>query len=133
MNNTPYIVTISNKHTTQFLTANNSWTEVREHATGFKTKASAREAGHTARARLYRPRSWKMLVVRRDPVSVTSKDFQLEDNGSIWLFRPLTVAAKEFLANTAPEDAQFFGNAMVVEHRYVEGVCDAIDLAGLTY
>lgn len=60
-------------------------------------------------------------------------DIQLEDRGSIWLFRPLTKTGKDWIGETAPEDAQFFGRAMVVEPRYVNGVIDAIVDAGLEW
>ena len=49
-------------------------------------------------------------------------DFLIENHSSIYLFRPLTQAAREWLDETAPDDAQFFGEALVVEHRYAENV-----------
>ena len=60
-------------------------------------------------------------------------DFRLENHGSLFLVRPLTKSGEEFLTQTAPEDAQFMGNAMAVEPRYVEGVCEAIAEYGLSY
>ena len=65
-------------------------------------------------------------VVRPRPM-----DLIFEDHGSIWLARPLTQRAVAWLADTAPEDAQFLGSAMAVEPRYVDGVCDAARAAGL--
>jgi hypothetical protein len=52
--------------------------------------------------------------------------FQIENHGSITLFRPLNDAGREWLKCTAPEDARFMGSAMVVEPRYVGDVADAI-------
>jgi hypothetical protein len=59
------------------------------------------------------------------------KDLAFENHGSIWLVRPLTPAGQQFLDETAPEDAQFMGDAMVVEPRYVEDVQEAAILHGL--
>lgn len=56
--------------------------------------------------------------------------FQLENHGSLFLVRPLNDAAREWLQRTAPEDAQFMGEAMAVEPRYVQGVTDAIEADG---
>lgn len=59
------------------------------------------------------------------------KDFCLEWHGSLFLLRPMTDRGRAWLADTAPDDAQFMGDAMAIEPRYVEGVvCAAFD-AGL--
>lgn len=55
---------------------------------------------------------------------------QLENHGSIWLLRPLDAAAREWLHQTAPEEAQFMGDALAIEPRYVEGVQQAFEEAG---
>jgi len=52
--------------------------------------------------------------------------FQIENHGSITLFRPLNDAGREWLKRTAPEDAPFMGSAMAVEPSYVGDVADAI-------
>lgn len=58
-------------------------------------------------------------------------DLVVENHGSIYLLRPKTQAAREWLHEHAPEDAQWFGLALVVEHRYVNDWCmHALD-AGL--
>lgn len=49
---------------------------------------------------------------------------------SIILFRPLDATAREWLHETAPEEAQFFGGALVVEPRYQDGVTAAFLDAG---
>jgi hypothetical protein len=51
-------------------------------------------------------------------------DFTVQNEGSIFLLRPHTKAAQAWIEEHIPEDAQFFGNAVVVEHRYI---CDIID------
>ena len=58
-------------------------------------------------------------------------DFRLENTGgSLVLLRPLTVKAEEWLAETAPDDAQFLGRAMAIEPRFVQGVVDAAENDG---
>lgn len=47
-------------------------------------------------------------------------DFVLRDEGSIWLFTPLTPAALQFLSEHIQQDAHFYGDSLVVEHRYVD-------------
>lgn len=54
----------------------------------------------------------------------------LENHGSIILMRPLDDAARTWLRETAPEDAQFMGDALAIEPRYVEGVLEAFRDAG---
>jgi hypothetical protein len=58
-------------------------------------------------------------------------DFKLENHGSLFLLRPSNEAARMWLQDTAPEDAQFLGPAMAIEHRYVEGVIEAARNDGL--
>ncbi len=59
-------------------------------------------------------------------------DLSLENYGSLFLVRPNTAAGKGWLRETAPEDAQFMGEAMAVEPRYVEGVVNAAQESGLS-
>ena len=54
-------------------------------------------------------------------------DFVVRDEGTVWLFTPLTPAALQFLSKHIQDDAQYFGDSLVVEHRYVEDL-----LLGLT-
>lgn len=46
-------------------------------------------------------------------------DFEMESNGSIYLIRPLTAAAKDHAAKVYA-DALTFGGAVAVEHGYAE-------------
>jgi hypothetical protein len=48
-------------------------------------------------------------------------DARFENNGTIWLFRPVTQSARDWLAEHCPADGdhQYFGDALAVEHRYV--------------
>jgi hypothetical protein len=58
-------------------------------------------------------------------------DFCVRNEGSIFLFHPVTAAAKEWGAEHIPDDAQYFGHALVVEHRYAANILDGILAAGL--
>lgn len=50
-------------------------------------------------------------------------DYTIENHGTIFLVRPQSDAARQHLLDHTPEEAQWFGDALVVEHRY------AFDLA----
>jgi hypothetical protein len=56
-------------------------------------------------------------------------DFKLENHGSLFLLRPLSAAAKEWMQRNLPVDSpetQFWGDAIVIESRYVEAILDGI-------
>jgi hypothetical protein len=46
-------------------------------------------------------------------------DFAVRDEGTIWLFTPQTPAALQFLSEHIQEGAQYFGDSLAVEHRFV--------------
>jgi len=48
--------------------------------------------------------------------------FTIEDHGTIVLVRPLTGDVEHWLVANTHVDAQWFGNALVVEPRYVEAL-----------
>lgn len=56
--------------------------------------------------------------------------YSIEDHGSIVLLRPNSKKLAKWLLDTAPDEAQFMGTALVIEPRYVENVCQAILDAG---
>jgi hypothetical protein len=62
---------------------------------------------------------------------MSTPDLRTENHGSLFLVRPVTQTGVEWLGRTAPDDAQYFGNALVVEPRYVAGVVAAAQEAGL--
>jgi hypothetical protein len=45
-------------------------------------------------------------------------DFAVENHGSIFLLQPLTPEAQVWIDEFIPEDAQYLGSAVAVEHRY---------------
>lgn len=58
-------------------------------------------------------------------------DLYVEDHGSVILFRPVSRGAREWLDKNVSEDAQWFGGALAVEHRYAESLADGMTDAGL--
>jgi hypothetical protein len=59
-------------------------------------------------------------------------DFTLENHGSIFLMRPRTKRAAAWLTDTAPDDAQFFADALAIEPRYVPNVAEAARADGFS-
>lgn len=57
-------------------------------------------------------------------------DFETVDHGSIVILTPTSVAARRWLNETAPDDAQWWGRGLVVEPRYLDGVLSAAVDAG---
>jgi hypothetical protein len=61
--------------------------------------------------------------------STTELDFRLENHGSLFLLLPLTPAAKNWMGEHLPMDnpeTQFWGDAIVIEPRYVTSIVDGI-------
>lgn len=53
------------------------------------------------------------------------------NGGSVWLVRPVTEEGRAWLGQTAPDDAQWLGESLAVEPRYLEGVVEAARADGL--
>jgi hypothetical protein len=68
---------------------------------------------------------------RQEVQAVRRIDLVVRDEGTIWLFTPLTSAASEFLSKHIQPDAQYFGDSLVVEHRYVEDLLHGLGEHGL--
>lgn len=58
-------------------------------------------------------------------------DFFVLNEGTIFLLIPLTDAASTWVDEHLPEDAQWFGNGVVVEHRYIADIVQGIVNDGL--
>jgi hypothetical protein len=72
--------------------------------------------------------------VRRSQPSETALDFKLENHGCLFLLRPLSSAAKEWMNQNLPVDSsetQFWSEAIVIEPRYVDAIVDGIIGDGL--
>lgn len=65
------------------------------------------------------------------PTRSVDPDFVLEDHGSVFLLRPISPASFIWIGEHIPEDAQWFGNAVAVEHRYIGDIVDGIASDGL--
>ena len=61
----------------------------------------------------------------------TTPDVLVRDAGTLFLFCPLTPEAKEWIDEHVQSDAQWFGNALVVEHRYALGLAEGMKDEGL--
>ena len=65
---------------------------------------------------------------------MTSPDFSIEGEGrfcTVYLLRPLTPAAFDWIGEHIPEDAQRLGNAVAIEHRYIGPIAEGILEDGL--
>lgn len=62
------------------------------------------------------------------------RDFAVENHGTIFLLRPQTGAARAWTDEHLPDNDErtYFGNAIVVEHRYIGDIVDGIVNDGLT-
>ena len=58
-------------------------------------------------------------------------DVLVRNEGTVFLFCPLTPRAKEWIDEHVQSDAQRFGNALVVEHRYAWGLAEGMKDEGL--
>jgi hypothetical protein len=58
-------------------------------------------------------------------------DVLVNNAGTLFTFCPLTARAKEWIAEHVQSDAQWFGNALVVEHRYAWGLAQGMKDEGL--
>jgi len=59
-------------------------------------------------------------------------DFTFQNHGLIWLCQPENEEAREHLHANVGEETQFWGNAVVVEPRYVEGLAANLAANGFT-
>ena len=60
-------------------------------------------------------------------------DFNVVDEFTIFLLEPITPEAGHWVSEHIPDDAQHFGSAVVVEHRYIQDILDGITGDGLTW
>lgn len=59
-------------------------------------------------------------------------DFVVDNHGTIFLFTPTNAAALEHLQENVADDAQWFGDALAVEHRYARDLAAALHSNGFT-
>ena len=53
------------------------------------------------------------------------------NEGTVFLFYPLTSRGREWVEENVQPDAQWFGNTLVVEHRYAWGLAQGMKDTGL--
>ena len=58
-------------------------------------------------------------------------DVLVDNEGTVFLFCPLTSRGKEWIDEHVQEAALWFGNALVVEHRFAWGLAQGMKDAGL--
>jgi hypothetical protein len=58
-------------------------------------------------------------------------DFEVSDHGTIFIFTPLTPAARDWVAEFLPEDAQRWAGGVAIEHRYISDVVIGAQRDGL--
>jgi hypothetical protein len=63
--------------------------------------------------------------------SSPTSDFLCENHGSIFLLRPLSPAAFSWIEEHLPPDRLMFGNAVVIEPRYVWAILVGLQDDGL--
>jgi hypothetical protein len=58
-------------------------------------------------------------------------DFEVSNHGTIFIFTPLTPAARDWVTEFLPEDAQRCASGVVIEHRYISDVVIGAQRDGL--
>ncbi len=64
-------------------------------------------------------------------VSTITPDVLVHNEGTVFLFCPLTARGKEWINEHVQPDATWFGSALVVEHRFAWGLAQGMKDAGL--
>lgn len=58
-------------------------------------------------------------------------DVMVQNEGSLWLFTPLTEVARSWIAANVDPGAQWFGRALVAEHRFGPALWEGMLADGL--
>ena len=66
-----------------------------------------------------------MILIARKGVEPIA--YRVDNHGSILLVHPQNQRTYDVLKRGAPENAQWWGTALVVEPRYIEGVIDYLE------
>jgi hypothetical protein len=62
---------------------------------------------------------------------LVTPDVLVNNVGTLYTFCPLTLQAKEWIDEHVQDDAQWFGHALIVEHRYAWGLAQGMKDDGL--
>lgn len=60
------------------------------------------------------------------------EDFTFENHFSLWLVRPNNRSAAEHLRENVSDEAQWMGDALAVEPRYISDLAESLQDAGFT-
>ena len=63
---------------------------------------------------------------------MSKPDYVFVDQGTIWLVQPRTRKLRRLLQSLVASDSNWFGDALVVEHRYVESLASGLQSEGHT-
>jgi hypothetical protein len=66
-----------------------------------------------------------------NPSKSNHPDVLVRNKGMLFLFCPLSTEAKVWIDEPVQPDAQWFGDALVVEHRYAWGLAQGMKDEGL--
>lgn len=58
-------------------------------------------------------------------------DVVVENHGTLFLFRPVSDQGKQWIEANVQDDAQYMGDALVVEHRYARDLAAGMQAEGL--
>ncbi len=64
--------------------------------------------------------------------AANTPDFEVSCHSSIYIFTPLTLSAREWVAEFLPEDAQQWASGTVVEHRFIADIIQGAQRDGLS-
>jgi len=67
----------------------------------------------------------------QSPQKSVTPDVLVSNVGTLYTFCPLTLRAKEWIDEHVQDDAQWFGHALIVEHRYAWGLAQGMKDEGL--
>jgi hypothetical protein len=67
----------------------------------------------------------------QSPRQKRSPDVLVTNEGTVFLFNPLTARAKEWVDENVDPDAQWFGTTLVVEHRFAWALAQGMIDEGL--
>jgi len=73
-----------------------------------------------------------MASIADIPKKAASPDVTVENHGTVFLFNLLTDAARAWVEENVPDDAQYFGGALAVEPRYARDLAQGMIDDGMT-
>ncbi len=76
----------------------------------------------------------RVIPQKENPLTAkkpATPDVLVNNVGTLYTFCPLTLRAKEWIDDNIQDDAQWFGHALIVEHRYAWGLAQGMKDDGL--